>query len=121
MVLDRAIAQGLNGARHWVIETVGPAQTAAQRAAALRALGFEDVAAFQAASPDLLKDEQFGPITHAALVAALRSLGPTSPLPVLTPGQMLDAMVQRAASQPWGHRLARLRTMDGLGDEVPAP
>ena len=41
---------------------------------ALRAVGAESVEAFQRSQPDLLVDDQFGPLTHAALTGMLRAL-----------------------------------------------
>ena len=117
MVVDRAVQMGLGGARHWIIAAVGPVSTPALRQQALSALGFEDVAAFQRAygqQPDNL----WGPVTHAALVGALRGLGAVSPIQLPTVEQMLDAMVRRADADAvfWAERVRKLRTATGFID-----
>ena len=58
----------------WVIESVGPLQSIQLRDQALHAVGAETVEAFQRSQPDLLVDDQFGPLTHAALTGMLRAL-----------------------------------------------
>ena len=94
MLLDRAVTLGVDGARHWVIDTVGSANTPALRQQALAALGHADIESFQRAH-GLFVDGQFGPLTHAALIAALRLLA-VAPIPVMAAEQMLDAMAARA-------------------------
>lgn len=123
LVFDRAAHRGVDGGRTWVIETVGPLQTAALVNAALRGLGVPDVEAFQQAQPHLLVDDQFGPLTHAAMTAALRALEARtgqSPVPLPTYRQMLDALAQRAAGQLWGDRMVRIARDPELADEFPA-
>lgn len=116
MVLDRAITLGEQGAKRWLADTVGPAQTHARRHDALAALGFDSIEAFQAAVPGLLNDGEFGPVTHATLTAALRALGPASPLPLLTIQQMVEAMADRGGGELGTTRLVRLATAPELGD-----
>jgi hypothetical protein len=118
MVLDRSVQMGPRGAQRWIIEAVGPVQTPAQRQQALAALGYADIPAFQHATPALERDGDWGPQTHAAMVAALRQLGSRAPLPIPTREQMLDAMVRRAVSTPWAHRVAQLRSSPNLSDVV---
>jgi hypothetical protein len=119
MVVDRAVQMGVNGARHWIIAAVGPISTPALRQQACAALGFGDLAAFQRAA-DLEPDNLWGPVTHAALVGALRSLGSGSPVAIPTVDQMLDAMVRRADGDSafWAGRVKRLRTSAGFTDQA---
>jgi hypothetical protein len=123
IIFDRCAHRGVTGGLNWVIETVGPLQTPMLLAEALRALGFADVEAFQRSQPDLLVDDQFGPLTHAALTGALRaqarSTGAT-PVPVLDRRQMLDALARRATGQPWGDRIVRLVGDPSVADDLPA-
>jgi hypothetical protein len=117
MAVDRAVQMGVTGARHWIVAAAGPISTPALRQQALTALGFEDVAAFQRAygqEPDNL----WGPLTHAALVGALRGLGAASPIQLPTLEQMLDSMVRRADADAvfWAERVRKLRTATGFAD-----
>lgn len=110
IAVDRAVNMGLGGGRRWVAGAVGPVKSAAQRQQALAALGYADLLAFQNATDGLPKDNDWGPLSHAALTAALRGLGSRSPVAVPTLDQMLDAMVAAAHGQAWAHRVERLRT-----------
>lgn len=116
MIFDRAAHRGAVGGMNWVIETVGPIQTPILLRDALNGLGFADVESFQRSQPDLLVDDQFGALTHAALTAALRASGATSP-PRLSYEQMITAMVDRATGQPWGDRIVRLGRA-GASDDI---
>ena len=116
MVLDRAFVLGEQGAKRWLADTVGPARTPAQRHDALAALGYATVEAFQAAVPGLLTDGEFGPMTQATLAAALRELGPSSPLPLLDLQQAVAAMVRRAQGEEGSARLVRLASAPDVGD-----
>ena len=122
MLYDRSVQMGVGGARRWTIEAVGPVQTAAQRQQALGALGHADLRAFQRqvqrASPDFASDGEWGPLTHAAMVAALRGIGGRSPVPIPTRDQMMDAMVRRARGARWAHRVERLRGSSQFTDVV---
>jgi hypothetical protein len=109
MVADRSIQMGLGGARRWIISAVGPLGAEATRRQALAALGHPDLRSFQAATPGLRADGEWGPSTHAAMVSALRALGPASPVPIPTTDQMIEAMVRRGASEPWHSRIETLR------------
>src|SRR5262249_59467250 len=75
MAVDRAVGMGPGRAKAWIIAAVGPVATNALLQQALTALGASDVGAFQRATPGLRADGEFGPTTHAAMVAALRTLG----------------------------------------------
>ena len=116
MIFDRAAHRGVVGGMNWVIETVGPIQTPILLRDALDALGFADTESFQRSQPDLLVDDQFGPLTHAALTAALRASGSRTP-PIFGYQQMLDAIAERATGQPWGDRIVRLARAE-LSDGV---
>jgi hypothetical protein len=118
MVVDRSVQMGVAGARHWIIAATGPISTAALRQQALSAVGYDDLASFQRAW-DLPPDGLWGPLTHAALVGALRQLGSGSPIPLPTVDQMLDSMVRRADADHahWGSRVKRLRTAEGFTDQ----
>ncbi len=119
MVVDRAVQMGVQGAQHWVIAAVGPISTTALRQQALSAVGVADIASFQAAF-GLDPDNLWGPVSHAALVGALRQLGSASPIPLPTVDQMLDAMVRRAEGDNafWAGRVKRLRTAAGFTDQA---
>jgi hypothetical protein len=108
MVADRSIQMGLGGSRRWIISAVGPLGAEATRRQALAALGFSDLRSFQAATPGLRADGEWGPDTHAAMVSALRALGAASPVPVPATDQMVQAMTRRAASEPWHSRIEAL-------------
>jgi hypothetical protein len=112
MVVDRAVQMGVGGAQRWIISAVGPVGAEAVRHQALAAVGQPDLRSFQAATPGLTVDGEWGPESHAALVAALRRLGPASPVPVPTTEQMIEAMVRRAAPEAWHPRLDTLRSAD---------
>ena len=109
MVVDRAVQMGVGGAKRWIISAVGPVGSEAQRQQALTALGYQDLRGFQAATHGLVADGAWGPNTHAAMVAALRRLGAASPIPIPTTEQMVEAMVRRAASEPWHARVETLQ------------
>jgi hypothetical protein len=121
MVVDRSIQMGLEGAKRWIIGTVGPVSTPAVLQQALAVLGYADLRTFQAATSGLQADGAMGPMSHAALVAALRRLGNASPVPVMTRDQMLDALVRRSVTDPWKARIERLRQAAGLSDSPFAP
>lgn len=108
ILVDRSIQMGVHGAKRWIISAVGPLEAEAVRRQALAALGHADLRSFQVATPGLAVDGEWGPETHAAMVAALRALGPNSPVPVPTPDQMISAMVRRAAPEAWRARIDKL-------------
>jgi hypothetical protein len=109
MAADRSVQMGPGGARRWIISAVGPLGAEAARLQALAALGYPDLRSFQAATPGLRADGEWGPNTHAAMVSALRALGPASPVPIPTTDQMIEAMLRRGASEPWHGRIEALR------------
>jgi hypothetical protein len=117
LLLDRAVNLGVDGARRWVADTVGPVQSPAVRQQALAALGCDSIEAFQRGIAGLLVDGEFGPLTHAALTAALRRLGPSSPVPLPALPQMVDTMSIRAEHEPGSARFAKLASAAHLGDD----
>ncbi|MFI5896831.1 peptidoglycan-binding protein [Actinoplanes sp. NPDC051513] len=121
IVFDRAAHRGPTGGMAWVVETVGPLQTTALRDAALATIGMASVEEFQRSQPDLLVDDQFGPLTHAALTGILavrQAAGVASPVPLMTYQQMIEALGSRATGQPWGDRIVRLVTDPSVGDSL---
>jgi hypothetical protein len=115
VLTDRAAELGVGPAQQWVINAVGPFQTALQRHQALAALGFESIRAFQNAHPGTDTNGQWGPMTHAAAVAELRSRG-NSPVPLPSVDQMLDTFVRRSARTPSFDRVRALRHDSRLSD-----
>ncbi len=125
VVVDRAIQMGSGGARGWIIKAVGPVRTDAQRQQALAALGRSGIEDFQR-SAGMQPDAAFGPLTHAALVGALRGLGARSPIPMPTRGQLLGQIAERAEAEKryWAHRPRKLLTDPDFADAEltwPAP
>jgi hypothetical protein len=118
MVVARAIGMGVNTAKRWIISAVGPISADALRQQALAALDHSDLRAFQRATPGLRADGEFGPMTHAAMAAALRALGARSPIPIPTRDQMMNAIVSRAENSPnWSpRRVQRVRDMRNARD-----
>jgi hypothetical protein len=83
---------------------------------ALATIGTPDLASFQrqvglAASGHIDAD------TKAALAFALRTLGAGSPMPVLTPAQMLEAMRRHVGHEGVGRKIASLMDERSLGDQ----
>jgi hypothetical protein len=116
MVLDRAIALGEQGAKRWLADTVGPVKTPALRQSALTALGFDSIESFQGSVPGLLTDGEFGPVSHATLTAALRLLGPDSPLPLPSTAELVQEMARRGESEEGASRLLRIATAAEIAD-----
>lgn len=113
IVLDRSVQMGVGGAKRWIISAVGPLGAEATRQQALSALAYADLRGFQAATPGLRADNQWGPSTHAAMVDALRrKLGSASPVPIPTTEQMIEAIARRASSETWHARVDSLRSLD---------
>lgn len=121
IVFDRSAHRGATGGMNWVCETVGPLQTDTLREAALRSIGMSSVEEFQRSQPDLLVDDQFGSITHAALTGVLRmraERGNASPVPIMGYQPMVEALGRRATGQPWGDRIVRLVGDAAVGDSL---
>jgi hypothetical protein len=104
LTTDRALAvalvlgiqMGALEAADWLASRLAPAHTEAQLRLALGALGAPDLAAFQRQVGLADTGGRMDPDTKAALAGALRGLGASSPLPVFTPVQMLDAIRRHA-------------------------
>jgi hypothetical protein len=110
ILVDRAIQMGVGGAKRWIASAVGPLAAPAAQQQALAALGHADLRSFQAATSGLTADGEWGPNTHAAMVAALRGLGSASPVQIPTTDQMVEAMVRLSGTERWHHRLETLRS-----------
>lgn len=119
MLAERAIQLGVAPAREFVIAAAGPINTDALRRAALDHVAADPnratVADFQAAAGVDEASGQFGPLTHAALVAALRAAG-QSPVSLPSPEMMLDRVVQAAARSDLPGLVADIRQNPNLGD-----
>ncbi|MBD1844531.1 hypothetical protein H6F89_14230 [Cyanobacteria bacterium FACHB-63] len=113
MVYDRIVTRGLGGGLRWVIQSVTPLQTEEQRRQALRTLGYDTIATFQAASPGLPQTGQFDLLTHAAMVGALRRQGVMTISPNDAVARLLAA-AQGTAKQ----RLLRLQTLSQFEDVI---
>lgn len=119
VLLDRAVDSGVGGGRDWIMSVVGPVRSEADRSAALTALGTpNDLAAFQKKAHIAPSDGAWNARTHAAMTGALRALGAASPLPVMAPDAMLDALARAAESAGFGERLAALRAHPELDASV---
>ncbi|CAN7461986.1 hypothetical protein [Paraburkholderia hospita] len=115
MLMYVAARLGTGPARHWIMQAAGPIQSHAQRGQALSALGYASLADFQHATAGLEADNHWGPVTHAAMVAALRRLGARSPLPIPSGNQLMDDIVHHAPPAV-AAQLAELRRTNALHD-----
>ncbi|MCR5882310.1 hypothetical protein LRS03_05320 [Rhizobacter sp. J219] len=116
VLFDRALQIGVQRATDWVLSAISPIQTLAQRQKVLAALGHDSLVDFQRSQPGMLADGEWGPVTHAAVLRALRALGSASPLPMpQTTAEAVAALQRRAAGEPWQARLTRV--LGALGDE----
>ncbi len=116
VLLVLGIHMGPQEAAVWLTERLAPAHTDAQVGSTLAAIGAPDVGSFQRQA-GLAPSGRIDPETKAALTAALRSLGATSPLPVLTPAQMLDAVRRHAGHGGVAHKLAALMADSALVEQ----
>lgn len=120
ILTERSIVDGIVSARTFVAEAAGPFLDTAKRREALVAVtptgGDPSVAGFQAARPDLERDGNFGPLTHAALMQAVRALGESAPLLLPSYEESLDALLRAAESLSAGAEAARILTADTLSD-----
>lgn len=115
IAMDRAAELGVGPAQEWIANAVGPFQGGPQRHAALAALGYPSIRAFQGDHPGTDTNGQWGPLTHAAAVAGLRARG-NSPVPLPTLDQMLDTLVRRSAHTSSFERVRALRNDARFGD-----
>jgi hypothetical protein len=119
MLTERAIQLGLVVAQEFVIAAAGPINTEALRHAALELVAEEPnratLADFQQAAAINETPGQFGPLSHAALVAAVRAKGDgTVPLP--SPEMMLDRIAQASARTELPGLIAEIRQNPTLSD-----
>jgi len=115
MLYDRCIGLGNAGGRRFVAKAVTPARDDASLQRALKALGHDSVQALQR-SADLRESAELGPKGHAAMIAGLRGLGISSPVPVPSLEEMLDALVTAASGERFEDRLRQIRTAPELSD-----
>jgi hypothetical protein len=120
LLLDRVIHMGLGGGRRFILQALGPIKTESDRTSALAALGYgpDDLAGFQRAR-GLIVDGKWGPISHAAMIAALRELGPSSPLPIPPPAELVRALLGAAQGSDFEQRMRALAdNASELGERV---
>ncbi len=119
MLLAAAILAGVAGAIRLTRAAVNPFDTPARLGAALDALGHADLGSFRAAvgvpAGDTVDDA-----THLALIAALRRLGPDSPVQIPDPEAIMDALVTAAGPGAPGDALLRIRMSDAFAGPDPA-
>lgn len=122
---DRALAvvtalgihQGPAAAADWLVARVGPAQAGPHIQRALAAVGATDLAAFQARA-GLPATSTLDARTHAALTFALRALGDRSPVTVLAPRQMLEAIARHVGPGGIGRKIAELLATPALSERT---
>lgn len=114
MAYDRVVTQGLGGGLRFVVRAAGPLRTARQRAHAVRALGFENLAQFQTSAGLTPASGVFDLTTHAALVAALRKQGDAA----LPTTDELARRLYAAAAGAARNRLRRLLDSNIFTDVV---
>lgn len=107
LLYDRCVHMGNGGGTSWVASTAFPL-AAAERAAALKALGHDSVEAFQRSrAPRLTVDGRWGPRSHAALLDEARrrpSAGVKVPDLATMFGRLRDDAAARAMAE--GERAA---------------
>lgn len=111
MVLSLSILHGVENAKTHLRNTVNPFDAPAKLGAALDALGYSDLGAFRA-SAGLAPGDTVDADTHFALIAALRALGPDSPVQIPDGEGVMDAMVTTAGAGTLGDALLRLRVSE---------
>ncbi|MGQ0564360.1 MAG: hypothetical protein ACT4OK_04735 [Gemmobacter sp.] len=114
MGLVLALHRGIDGAIAHLRGAANPFETPARLGAALDALGHVDLEAFRHAA-GLPPGDQVDDATHFALVAALRGLGPDSPMQVPDAEGVMDAIVTTAGPGTLGDALLKLRVSPVFG------
>ncbi|MGI9506861.1 MAG: hypothetical protein ACR2RE_27790, partial [Geminicoccaceae bacterium] len=109
-----ALRHGAEAARRAVLATLNPLDAPAKVAAALDALGNGSLEAFQEAAGIAVSDTPTVE-TQIALLAALRALGPESPVQAPDGEAVLDGLVRSAGQGPAAQALARLRAGEMFG------
>ncbi len=116
---ERAIQLGVERARAFVIAAAGPINTDALRHAALQQVAVDPnqatLADFQTAEGVEEPSGQFGPLTHAALVAAVRRKSGDS-LALISTEMMLDQIVQAATQSELPGLVSEIRQNPNLND-----
>jgi hypothetical protein len=110
LLVDRAVHMGVGAAQAFVMERVGPIQSESERARALSALGLppDGLAQFQRSQREAEQEGRWGPLTHAALVNALRGLGGRSPLALPRGAESQRALVEACGAEPFAARVRAL-------------
>ena len=115
MLYDRSVQQGVSGGMRFVVDAVGPVDTAAKRTLALDALGHATLEDFQRGAA-IAADGDWGKQSHAAMIGALRGLATESPIDLPDYGESLDLIVTAAASRRFARRVSSLRAARELSD-----
>jgi len=112
LLVDRAVHMGVGRGSAWIMNAVGAIHSEADRAAALRALGHgpDDLRGFQRsqAGAGLTADGRWTPVTHAALMGALRGLGADSPVPLPARDGVERALIEAARGTAFEARVLAL-------------
>jgi hypothetical protein len=120
MLFDRCVQMGNGAGTRFVVRAVSPLVGPQDERAALEALGFATVQAFQE-SAGLAATGRFATRTTAAMIQALRGLGDASPVHVPPLAEMLDRLVTAARGRRFAQRVAALRTAPELDDTERRP
>jgi hypothetical protein len=97
VIMDRAVAMGLGGARKWIMRKVlrtGLADAQVQQA--LGVLKHPDLKSFQRTIPGLRSDGGRGPMTDAALLFSLRGAAGGPPFPIPSEAQIKRDLLEGA-------------------------
>ena len=116
MAYDRLVNMGNAGGRRFLVDSVSPLRSQADRDAALAAINQRDLLSFQRSVPGLPATGRWGATTHAALIGALRGLGDKSPVKVPTLADSLDALIAASRGRRFEQRMLGLRTSTALRD-----
>jgi len=116
VVIALGIQMGTEHAAEWLTARLAPAHTEQQVNAALAAIGAPDLASFQTQA-GLASTGRIDADTKAAFALALRGLGAGSPLPVLTPSQMLESVRRHVGHGGVARKIVSLMDERSLGDQ----
>ena len=111
MAYDTVVARGVEAGLRWLAAVAGPIQTNAQRDGALASIGYTDLSAFEAASDLPQSNDELDPMSHAALIGAIRRRGLLAP----TAGDLECRMIRGASGQA-RIRLERLHGSNAFDD-----
>ena len=115
ILFDRCVQMGNGAGRRFVLRAVSPLAGPDDEHAALEALGFATVQAFQD-SAGLRSTGRMNTSTRAALIGAVRRLGDAAPVAIPTLDQMLDRLVAESRGRRFARRVAALRATSELDD-----